>query len=71
MSSSYMKKRDRVVLEAALMNANWEGMLGEASVEEYLMKKDPESAVRRLRQIHTLIDEELTNPDNFVYTVFD
>jgi hypothetical protein len=71
LSPLYMKRRDRVVLEAALMNTNWESMLGEASVEEHLMKRDPESAVRRLRQIHTLIDEELTNPDNFVYTVFD
>jgi hypothetical protein len=71
LSPLYMKRRNRIVLEAALINTNWESMLGETSVEEYIMKRNPESAVRRLRQIHTLINEELTNPDNFTYTVFD
>lgn len=71
LSPSYMRKNDKLALEVALINTNWEGMLGEPSVEEYIMKRDPENAVRRLRQIHTLINEELTNPDNFVYTVFD
>ena len=45
--------------------------LGRASAEGYIVKRSPASAVTRLRQVHTLINEALEDPGNLVITVFD
>jgi len=71
LSPSYMKKKDKLVLERAIKRACLDNVLEMTSAEEFIMKRNPVGAVTRLRQVHSLINAALEDPDNLVYTVFD
>jgi hypothetical protein len=66
-----MNSKDWFVLRKALKAVGMEEELDRISVEEFIMKRNPEGAVTRLRQVHSLINAVLEDPDNLVYTVFD
>ena len=71
LSPSYMKKKDRLVLEKTIKKTYLDNVPEMTSAEEFVMKRNPVGAVTRLRQVHSLISAALEDPDNLVYTVFD
>jgi hypothetical protein len=71
LSSFLMNSKDWFVLRKALKAVGMEEELDRISVEEFIMKRNPEGAVIRLRQVHSLINAVLEDQDNLVYTVFD
>lgn len=71
LSPSYMKKKDKLALEKALKEACLDNVLEMTSAEEYIMKRNPTGVATKLRQVHSLINAALEDPDNSVYTVFD
>jgi hypothetical protein len=71
LSPMYMKKKDKSALGKVIKRAYLNSALEMTSAEEYIMKRDPASAATRLRQVHSLINAVLEDPDNLVYMVFD
>lgn len=71
LSPSYMKKKDRLVLERVIKKTYLDNILEMTSAEEFIMKRNPVGAVTKLRQVHSLISAVLEDPDNLIYTVFD
>jgi hypothetical protein len=71
LSPSYMKKNDKHTLRKVIKMAHLDSVLEMTSVEEYIMRRNLTGATTRLRQVHSLINAALEDPDNLVYTVFD
>jgi hypothetical protein len=70
-SEQFRSGWERKHLQEILTVRGFEYILRQDSFDDLLMKRKPEDAHRRLHQIHSLINEVLSDPDNDEITVFD
>jgi hypothetical protein len=73
-SDQFRKRHENDLINARLKAHHWENtfeFVQGTCAEEYLMKNEPQNAIRTLETSHLLIEDCLASPGNFDITIFD
>lgn len=70
LSPAYMMEEDQIKLKETLKYYGMEEVLEQKSAEDFMRQGNPGKVVERLRQVHSLLQACLEDPDNQVYRVF-
>lgn len=73
-SEQFRKRHENDLISARLKNYHWENIFENIQgvcAEEYLMKNEPQNAVRTLESARLIIEDCLESPGNFDLNIFD